>query len=38
MAIPAGVVMAKKQAMRVAERVLNWAWDMQPPRANPSKN
>lgn len=38
MAMPAGVVMAKKQAMRVVERVLNCAWDMQPPNANPSKN
>lgn len=38
MAIPTGVVTAKKAAMREVERVLNWAWEMQPPRAKPSKN
>lgn len=38
MPIPAGVVIAKKHAIIVAERVLNWAWAMQPPSANPSKN
>ena len=38
MPIPAGVVMAKKQAIIVVDMVLNCAWEMQPPSANPSKN
>lgn len=37
-AIPVGVVKAKKQAIIVAWRVPNWACEMHPPSANPSKN
>ena len=38
MPTPVGVVSAKKQAIIVADEVLNCAWDMHPPSANPSKN
>lgn len=37
-AIPIGVVRAKKHAIIVVCRVRNWACEMQPPSAKPSKN
>lgn len=37
-ATPKGVVSAKKHDIIVADKVLNWAWEIHPPSANPSKN